>query len=92
MELHSGLVGVVRVDVDVVDPLRVEVGGPPDQSVDLVTLVQQELRQVRPVLTGYAGDESNLAVLWSFMSFTIGDGSGSASIVLGSHCCLARWI
>ena len=40
VELHSSLVGVVGVDVDVVDSLSVEVGGPSDQAVYLVAFVE----------------------------------------------------
>ena len=36
----SSLVGVVGVDVDVVDSLSVEVGGPPDQAMYLVAFVE----------------------------------------------------
>ena len=36
MELHSSLVGIVGVNVDLVDSLSVEVGGPSDQAVYLV--------------------------------------------------------
>lgn len=93
MELHSGLVSVVGVDVDVVDPLRIEVRGPPDQPVNLVPFVEQEFRQVGPVLTGYAGDQRNLAVLLRWRSrFSVGNGSGSGGFVLGRHCCRARGI
>lgn len=99
VELHSGLVSVVGVDVDVVDPLRIEVGGPPDQPVDLVALVEQELRQVRPVLTGYAGDQRDLAVLLGGRGcLAVADGSGSGSggaggvgVVRGRHCRRASW-
>ena len=62
MELHQCLVGVVGVDVDVVDPLGVEVRRPSYQPVDLVTLVQEEFGQVRPVLTGDSRDQGNLAL------------------------------
>nr|POE97364.1 hypothetical protein CFP56_31056 [Quercus suber] len=40
VELHSSLVGVVGVNVDVVDLLSVEVGGPSDQVVYLVAFVK----------------------------------------------------
>lgn len=60
MELHAGLVGVVWVHVDVVDALRVEVGGATDQTVYLVPLVQKEFRQVRTVLAGYTGYQCHL--------------------------------
>ncbi|KAL4388217.1 hypothetical protein GQ457_09G009760 [Hibiscus cannabinus] len=62
MELHPGLVGVVGVDVDVVDALRIEVRGAADQAVDLVPFVEEELGQVRSVLTSDTGDQRNLPV------------------------------
>ena len=40
VELYSSLVGIVGVDVDVVDSLSVEVGGPSDQAVYLVAFVE----------------------------------------------------
>ncbi|KAB1998065.1 hypothetical protein ERO13_D12G060301v2 [Gossypium hirsutum] len=46
MELHPSLVGVVGVDVDVVNPLRVEVGRAADQAMDFVTFVEEELGEV----------------------------------------------
>ncbi|CAL5324294.1 unnamed protein product [Camellia sinensis] len=61
VELHEGLVGVVGVDVDVVDSLGVEVRRPSDQAVDLVPFVQQEFGQVRPVLPRDARDQGYLA-------------------------------
>lgn len=36
--------GVVWVDVDVIDTLRIEVGGPSDQAVDFVAFVKEEFR------------------------------------------------
>ncbi|CAL5401738.1 unnamed protein product [Camellia sinensis] len=61
VELHEGLVGVVGVDVDVVDSLGVEVRRPSDQAVDLVPFLQQEFGQVRPVLPRDACDQGYLA-------------------------------
>ncbi|CAL5335868.1 unnamed protein product [Camellia sinensis] len=46
VELQEGLVGVVGVDVDVVDSLGVEVRRPSDQAVDLVPFLQQEFGQL----------------------------------------------
>src|SRR5204863_9430289 len=42
---------------DVVDPGRVERARAPDHPVDLVVLLEQDLREVRAVLAGDAGDE-----------------------------------
>jgi len=47
----------VRVLVDPLETLGVKGGRSPDDPVDLVSVVQQELRQIGPVLTGDAGDQ-----------------------------------
>ena len=61
-----GHVPIVQVDfvfgrvlnpVQVFDPAPVETAGPPNQSVNLVTLFQKKLRKVGTILTGDAGDE-----------------------------------
>lgn len=44
MELHSSFVGVVRVDVDVINALGIEVGRSSDQAMDFVPLVEKKLR------------------------------------------------
>jgi len=49
--------GLVRVDVEVIDPVRVEGAGATDDAVDLVALLEQELREVRAVLASDAGDQ-----------------------------------
>ena len=56
MEEQPGA-GGVGVDIDVVEPLRVEGGGAADDPVDLVPLRHQELHEVRSVLAGDAGDQ-----------------------------------
>ena len=50
----------VRIAIEVVDPARVEGARPPNQAVDLITLLQQQLCEIGPILTGDAGDESLL--------------------------------
>lgn len=50
----------VRVVVDVVQPLRVEVGGAADEAVHLVPLGEKQLRQVAPVLPRDARDQRHL--------------------------------
>lgn len=59
VELHASLVSVVRVDVDVVDSLCVEVGGTADQAVNLVALIEEEFSEIRAVLAGDPSDQSN---------------------------------
>ncbi len=46
-----------RVPVEVVDPPGVEGAGAPDEAVDLVALVQEQLREVGAVLAGDPGDQ-----------------------------------
>ena len=46
--------------VDVVDATGVEGGGTTDDAVNLVTFLEEQLGQVRTVLTGYAGHERAL--------------------------------
>ncbi|PON39167.1 LOW QUALITY PROTEIN: hypothetical protein PanWU01x14_306780 [Parasponia andersonii] len=82
VELHPGLVGIVRIDVDVIDPLGVEVRGPSDQAMDLVALVEEKLRQVRPVLTRYTRNQGNLSLRGIAVDGGLGFGSGSGGFVL----------
>ena len=42
---------------EMVDPLTPEAACPPDHAMDFVPLFQQELSQVRAVLSGDAGDQ-----------------------------------
>ena len=53
---------IVGVLIQVVDPRGVERRGPPDQPVHDVALVQQQLRQVRPILPRDAGDQCHPAL------------------------------
>lgn len=56
MKLHSCLVSIVRIDIDVIDSLSVEVGRSPDQSMDFIALLKEELSQVRTILASNAGN------------------------------------
>ena len=47
----------MRVLVEVVDAVRVQLGSTSFDAMHLVALVEQELRQVGSVLAGDAGDE-----------------------------------
>jgi hypothetical protein len=47
----------VRVAVKVLDPLGIERAGAPHDPVHLVPLLLEQVRQVRAVLAGDAGDE-----------------------------------
>ena len=47
----------VRVLVKMVDPRRVERARAADDAVDFVAFFQQQLREIRAVLAGDAGDE-----------------------------------
>ena len=55
--MQAQIRAVVRVAVEVLNPPRVESARPPNQAMYLVALGQQQLRQVRAVLAGNAGDE-----------------------------------
>lgn len=61
VKLHSSLVSVVRVDVDVIDPLGVEVGGTPNEAVHFVAFVEEEFSEVGTILAGDAGDQCDLS-------------------------------
>jgi len=52
-EVAPGLMGIL---VEMVDALGIERRGAAFQTVDLISLGQQELRQVRTVLAGNPGD------------------------------------
>ncbi len=49
--------------LDVGDPLEADRARPPHHADDLVALLEQELGQVRPVLTGHAGDQRSLRAI-----------------------------
>jgi hypothetical protein len=46
------------IDIDVIDPMRVEGACPADDAVDLVALAEEQLSEIGAVLAGDAGDES----------------------------------
>ncbi len=46
----------VRIGINPIQPRRVERGGPADDAVHLVSLLEQKLREVRTILTGDSGD------------------------------------
>jgi hypothetical protein len=48
---------LVRVMVQVVDPVGIEQARPADDAVDLVAFAQQEFGQIRTVLPGDPGDQ-----------------------------------
>ena len=56
----QAVVGDVRVLVDALEALGVERARPAHDAVDLVPLCEQQLGQVRPVLSGDARDERSL--------------------------------
>lgn len=85
VELHSGLVSVVRVDVDVINTLRIEVGRSTDQAVDFVAFVEEEFRKIGTVLSSNSGDQSDFPLRGGV---TVSSGSGSGRVIFGGH----RWI
>jgi hypothetical protein len=52
--------GLVWIDVEVIDPRGVECRGSSNQSVDFVSLAQQEFGKIRAVLTGDPKNECSL--------------------------------
>ena len=48
---------LVRVDIEVVDPVGVKEARPPFYPVHLIALLEQEFGEVGPVLSGNAGDK-----------------------------------
>ena len=64
VQFEVGIVNV-RVLVDVVHPLGVKRAGPALDAMHDVAFFQQKLSQVRAVLAGDAGDQSNLGLLCS---------------------------
>ncbi len=60
VEEHARL-GIMRVDIQMVDALGSEGRMPAAQAVHLVTLGQEQFGQVRTVLPGDSGDESTFA-------------------------------
>jgi hypothetical protein len=51
----------MRILIEMVDAVRVEEGAAPLDSVNLIAFVEKKLRQIRPVLSGYARDQSNFS-------------------------------
>ena len=50
----------VRIGVKVVDPGGVEGTGPADDAVHFIPFLEQQIREVRSVLTRYSSNESFL--------------------------------
>jgi hypothetical protein len=45
----------MRIGIQVIYPVGIEIRRTPDNPVHLISLLQQEFRQIRPVLAGDAG-------------------------------------
>jgi hypothetical protein len=54
------LPGNVLVAAQMLDARAQEITGPPDNSMNRVPLFEEQFRQVRPILTGDAGDKRSL--------------------------------
>lgn len=54
----------VRIEVEMVDSLRAESGGPANDAMDAVSLGQKQLGEVGTVLSGDSGDQCCLAFRW----------------------------
>jgi hypothetical protein len=48
--------GFMPVFVEVIDTIRIEGAGPADNAVNLVAFIEQQLGQIRSVLSGDPGD------------------------------------
>jgi hypothetical protein len=59
MEMHV-IVGCVSVFIDAVEALSIQRAGPTYDSVNLVTLGEEQLGEIRAILTGDAGDQGFL--------------------------------
>ena len=59
---------VMRILVEMIDAIGIERGGPAFDAVNLVALLQQQLRQVGAVLAGDTGDQRSLHVTQSGLS------------------------
>jgi len=51
---------LVRILVQVIDPIGIEQRGPAFHAMNNIAFPQQELRQIGAILSGNAGDQSNL--------------------------------
>src|ERR1019366_6183222 len=95
---HRDLVEDVTGDqldviLDVGDALEVEGAGSPDHAGDLVAFGEQELRQVRTVLTGDASDEStssHLNVLLASLGLDYPGGRPALGKCCSAFGCLLR--
>lgn len=87
MKLHSSLVGVVWIDVDVIDSLGVEVRGAANKAMDFVAFVKEEFSEVGTILAGDAGNQCHRARRRNVAISGCGRRSRSRSsgLVLGRH-------
>ena len=54
---HQARITFMGVLIEVINSTGIEAAGAPLDAMDLVALLQQQLREVTTVLTGYSGDE-----------------------------------
>jgi hypothetical protein len=47
----------VGIDIDVIDPMRVERARTPDDPVDLIAFAEQQFSEIRAVLAGNTSDK-----------------------------------
>jgi hypothetical protein len=78
VKLHA-IASIVRIYIDVVNPLRVEIGRSTDQAMDLVAFLEEEFGQIRTVLAGDSGDQSH------FARWFCGGGGSESVIVVSCH-------
>ena len=70
VEPHS-CVALVRVAIEMLDPLGVERAGPANDAVNLMALAEQQLGEIAAVLPGDAGDQRLLHRIRSFRYHSI---------------------
>jgi hypothetical protein len=46
MELHSGFMDIVWIYINMVNPLRVEIGGPTNQPMNFIAFVEEEFSEI----------------------------------------------
>jgi hypothetical protein len=56
MKEQTGIT-IVRIPIDVVDPIGVEATATPNDSMDFIAFFQQQLCQIRTILPCDTGDE-----------------------------------
>lgn len=59
MELNSGSVGVMWIDIYVIDALGIETGGSTNKAMDFIVLTNEKFSEIGTILACDASDQSN---------------------------------